>query len=132
MRVLNILMIISVTFLSGCIPYRFTARTGTSGVVTDAHTGIAVSQAVITLSSGRTTKGPCQFSTLSDTNGMFNIPAEHCWGILPLGPLYPFRWSTEIEISARGYVSYHRHTFPCSTLGPGLIKLPDVKLEHEP
>ena len=129
--ILNILMVVSVAICSGCIPYRFTARTGSSGVITDARTGMAVSQAAVTLSTGRIFQGPCQFSTHSDTNGMFHISAEHGWGILPLGPFTPARWATKIDISAQGYISYSQ-TYPCSTLGPSVIKLPDVKLEHEP
>jgi hypothetical protein len=129
--VLIILMIVSVGALSGCIPYRFTARTGTSGAVTDARTGMAVTNAVIILSSGRTSQGPFQFSTNSDVNGMFHIDSEHSWGILPLGPFDPARWHTRITIAAPGYISYCQ-TNPCTTLGPSVIMLPDVKLEHTP
>jgi hypothetical protein len=129
--VLIILMIVSVGIFSGCVPYRFTARTGASGVVTDARTGMAVSNAVITLSSGRTSQGPFQFSTFSDVNGEFHIDSEHSWGILPLGPFDPAGWHTRIIIAAPGYILYCQ-TNHCTTLGPSVIKLPDVKLEHEP
>jgi hypothetical protein len=130
--ILNIFIVASMAVWSGCIPYRFTVRTGASGAITDARTGMAVSQAIVILSSGHTPgRGPCQFSTHPDTNGMFHIAAEHTWGMLPLGPFDPARWTTKISISAPGYISFSQ-AYPCSPLGPSSVKLSDVRLEHEP
>ena len=129
--ILRILFLVVALICSGCIPYRFTARTGTSGAVTDARTGTPIFHASVALSSGRTSQGPYRFSTLSDTNGTFHIDAEHSWGILPLGPFDPAGWHTIITITAPGYISFCQ-TNRCTTLGPSIIKLSDVKLEHEP
>lgn len=127
---LNMFIVVSVSMWTGCIPFRSTTRTGVSGSVTDAQTGLAIPHATVTLLANNTCDGPVELSAQSDSVGTFRIPAHRRLGILIIGPLDPLRWSTRITITAPGYVSFDQ-TYPCSTVGPGVIKLPHIKLEHE-
>jgi hypothetical protein len=127
--ILKVFVVVSIAVCSGCIPYRFTARTGVSGTVTDAQTGNGVFQATIALSSRGTTQQPSELVTHSDAYGRYEIPAQRRWGILPIGPLDPARWGTRINVTATGYKSYNE-SFPCTTVGPSVIKLPDLKLDR--
>lgn len=118
-----------VVVCAGCIPYRFVGTTGASGRIVDAQSGAAVGQAKIVVSES----GPgrnVQTVIYSSTDGTFYITPCHKWGVLPLGPLDPLSWFTTIDISAPSYTTFSQ-AFRCTTIGPGTIKLPDVKLQHK-
>jgi hypothetical protein len=112
MKIFRRLLILSVVFCSGCIPYHFTTRQGAKGTVVDAQSGSPLPNVHVILSSvhGRwnSTNNISVFytnqfaSTVTTTNGTFCIPSQKQWGLLFILGDY-FHEHCELKIESTNY-----------------------------
>ncbi len=82
---------------SGCIPIRYTARPGASGVVLDAHTGVPISHAAVSVAHIRGDDPAGIATTIAD--GSFQVPPRRLWGVIFIfpGDIFPFPYSLSVQ-----------------------------------
>ena len=82
---------------SGCIPIRYTARPGASGVVLDARTGVPVGGAAVRVAHVRGDDPAGTAATMAD--GSFLVPPRRRWGVMFIypGDIFPFPFTLSVQ-----------------------------------
>jgi hypothetical protein len=125
---LNFSLLITVVFCVGCIPYRFTMKTGAVGRVLDAQSGVPVSAAQVSTEANWSSSQHWRLTASTAQDGTFRIEPQRKWGIFILpGMGDPHMWHTMVTVSAPGYQDF-TNSYRTGTPGPDVISMGDVKL----